>query len=308
MKQEMTKYLKVQSPSPEWFQTAIADVGESRFVDVQDCDVHYLYWPSKREAQGNLLLVHGGGGHAHWWSFLAPMLAQNLNVAALCLSGMGDSGWRSFYDSDIRVEDMRGVISHAQFHGPTYVLGHSFGGYMTSRFGQLYGDEVMGIIIADSPIRPPHKRNEDRKRRPRMGNKRYYSDFEEALKRFRLMPSQPCENEFLVEHIGRTSLKLDSKGWCWKWDGGAMENSRFVEPFHEYLAAATCKKAYLYGEKSKLVDEESLLFIKTLIGDDAPIIGIPEAHHHLMLDQPIAFVTTLRAVLSLWQGSVTRQK
>ena len=179
---------------------------------------------------------------------------------------------------------------------------------MTSRFGQLYGDEVMGIIIADSPIRPPHKRNEDRKRRPRMGNKRYYSDFEEALKRFRLMPSQPCENEFLVEHIGRTSLKLDSKGWCWKWDGGAMENSRFVEPFHEYLAAATCKKAYLYGEKSKLVDEESLLFIKTLIGEDAPIIGIPEAHHHLMLDQPIAFVTTLRAVLSLWQGSVTRQK
>ena len=308
MKQEMTKYLKVQSPSPEWFQTAIADVGESRFVDVQDCDVHYLYWPSKREAQGNLLLVHGGGGHAHWWSFLAPMLAQNLNVAALCLSGMGDSGSRSFYDSDIRVEDMRGVISHAQFHGPTYVLGHSFGGYMTSRFGQLYGDEVMGIIIADSPIRPPHKRNEDRKRRPRMGNKRYYSDFEEALKRFRLMPSQPCENEFLVEHIGRTSLKLDSKGWCWKWDGGAMENSRFVEPFHEYLAAATCKKAYLYGEKSKLVDEESLLFIKTLIGEDAPIIGIPEAHHHLMLDQPIAFVTTLRAVLSLWQGSVTRQK
>ena len=82
-----------------------------------------------------------------------------------------------------------------------------------------------------------------------------------------------------------------------------MENSRFGEPFHEYLAAATCKKAYLYGEKSKLVDEESLRFIKTLLGQDAPIIGIPEAHHHLMLDQPIAFVTALRAVLVLWQES-----
>ena len=299
----MTKYLEVQSPSPDWFRAAMADPGDSRFVDVEDCNVHYLYWPCKKKAQGNLLLVHGGGGHAHWWSFLAPMLAQDLNVAALCLSGMGDSGSRSSYDSKIRVKDMRGVVSHAQFQGPTYILGHSFGGYMTSRFGQLYGDEVTGIIIADSPIRAPRKRGEAKRRRPRMGNKRYYADFDEALKRFRLMPSQPCENEFLVEHIARNSLKLDSRGWCWKWDGGAMENSRFGEPFHEYLAAATCKKAYLYGEKSKLVDEESLRFIKTLLGQDAPIIGIPEAHHHLMLDQPIAFVTALRAVLVLWQES-----
>ena len=297
----MTKYLEVQSPAPNWFQAAMADAGDSRFVDVENCHVHYLYWPSKKKARGNLLLVHGGGGHAHWWSFLAPMLAQDLNVAAVSLSGMGDSGSRASYDSNIRVKDMRGVLSHAQFRGPTFVLGHSFGGYMTSRFGQLHGDEISGIIIADSPIRAPGKRDEDKRRRPRMGNKRYYPDYDEALKRFRLMPSQPCENEFLVEHIARHSLKLDSKGWCWKWDGGAMENSRFGEPFHEYLAATTCKKAYLYGEKSKLVDEESLRFIKTLLGEDAPIIGIPEAHHHLMLDQPIAFVAALRAVLVLWQ-------
>ena len=300
MKQERAKYLKVQSPAPDWFHAAMADAGQPRFVNVKDCAVHYLYWPSKQKAQGNLLLVHGGGGHAHWWSFLAPMLAIDLNVAALCLSGMGDSGSRSAYNSDIRVADMRGVIFDAAFSGPTYVLGHSFGGFMASRFGQLYGDELAGIIIADTPIRAPQKRDENLKRRPRMGNKRYYSDFNEALKHFRLMPSQSCENGFLVEHIGRHSLKFDPKGWCWKWDGAAMENGRFREPFHEYLASATCRKAFLYGEKSKLVDEESLVFIKGLIGKDAPAIGIPEAHHHLMLDQPIAFVTALRAVLSLW--------
>ena len=300
MKQEMIKHLKVQSPAPDWFHAAMADAGQSRFVDVKDCAVHYLYWPSKRMTQGNLLLVHGGGGHAHWWSFLAPMLAKDLNVAALCLSGMGDSGSRSCYDSDIRVADMRGVISDAAFSGPTYVLGHSFGGFMATRFGQLYGNELTGIIIADSPIWAPQKREEDQKHRPRVGNKRYYSDFNEALKRFRLMPSQPCENEFLVEHIGRNSLKLASKGWCWKWDGGAMGNHRFGEPFHEYLAAATCRKAFLYGERSKLMDEGTLVFIKSLIGEDAPVIGIPEAHHHLMLDQPIAFVTALRGILASW--------
>ena len=299
--ERLNKCLMVQSDAPDWFHAAIADAGESRFVDVDGCAVHYLYWPAKEEAKGNLLLVHGGGGHAHWWSFLAPMLAKDLNVAALCLSGMGDSGPRLSYDSDVRVSDMRGVIADANFVAPTYVVGHSFGGFMASRFGQLYGGELTGIIIVDTPIRPPEKRKEDVKRRPRMGNKRYYSDFNEALKRFRLMPSQPCKNAFLVEHIGRHSLKLDPKGWCWKWDGSAMANQRFGEPFHEYLAAATCRKAFIYGEKSKLMDDDTLGFIKDLVGEEAPVIGIPEAHHHLMLDQPMVFVTALRGVLTAWR-------
>jgi hypothetical protein len=28
---------------------------------------------------------------------------------------------------------------------------------------------------------------------------------------------------------------------------------------------------------------------------------VPEAEHHLMLDQPIAFVTALRSVLAMWK-------
>ena len=171
---------------------------------------------------------------------------------------------------------------------------------MASRYGQMHGDEITGLIIADSPIRPPKRKEEDQKRRPRMGNKRYYKDFDEALGRFRLMPSQPCANEFLVEHIARHSLKHEDAGWCWKWDGAAMQNRRFGEPFHEYLAESECKKAFIYGEKSKLVDPDTLSFIQGLLGDGSPVIGIPEARHHLMLDQPMAFVTAVRGIIEMW--------
>jgi hypothetical protein len=34
--------------------------------------------------------------------------------------------------------------------------------------------------------------------------------------------------------------------------------------------------------------------------DRIPMIGIPEARHHLMLDQPIAFANVLESVLKLW--------
>jgi pimeloyl-ACP methyl ester carboxylesterase len=292
--------LVIQADAPDWYHEAMADAAAVRFVNVKGCSIHYLYWPSKRVARGNLLLVHGGGGHAHWWSFLAPFLSRDLNVAALCLSGMGESGPREEYDSDTRVADMRGVINDLKFQAPTYVLGHSFGGFMVTRFGQIYGHEISGLIIADSPLRPPNKRQEDQDRRPRMGSKRYYKDFDEALGRFRLMPAQPCNNAFLVEHIGRHSLKWEDDGWCWKWDGAAMENRRFGEPFHEYLLESKCKKSFIYGEKSKLVDSETLEFIEGLLGPNAPVIGIPEAHHHLMLDQPMAFVTAVRGVLAAW--------
>jgi len=79
-----------------------------------------------------------------------------------------------------------------------------------------------------------------------------------------------------------------------------MQNRRFGEPFHEYLAEVKCKKSFIYGEKSKLVDVETLEFIKSLLGENAPLIGIPEAHHHLMLDQPMAFVTAVRGILEAW--------
>jgi hypothetical protein len=39
------------------------------------------------------------------------------------------------------------------------------------------------------------------------------------------------------------------------------------------------------------------------LGRVAPVIEVPLAWHHIMLDQPIALVTGLRALLADWQHS-----
>ncbi|PKP92970.1 MAG: alpha/beta hydrolase, partial [Alphaproteobacteria bacterium HGW-Alphaproteobacteria-14] len=39
---------------------------------------------------------------------------------------------------------------------------------------------------------------------------------------------------------------------------------------------------------------------RELGGVDIPIIAVPEARHHLMLDQPLAFTAALRAVIEEW--------
>jgi pimeloyl-ACP methyl ester carboxylesterase len=37
-----------------------------------------------------------------------------------------------------------------------------------------------------------------------------------------------------------------------------------------------------------------------LMGPLAPIVEVPEAQHHVMLDQPLAFVAALRMLLESW--------
>ena len=40
-----------------------------------------------------------------------------------------------------------------------------------------------------------------------------------------------------------------------------------------------------------------------LLGRVAPVVEIPEAGHHMMLDQPLLLLTALRTLLADWEHS-----
>src|ERR1700724_2080267 len=93
--------LALRAAAPDWFRWAISSPKQSRVVTVEDCPIHYLFWPAQPETSidRGLLFVHGGGAHAQWWSFIAPYFTRDFRVAAVDLSGMGDSGRRASYRS-----------------------------------------------------------------------------------------------------------------------------------------------------------------------------------------------------------------
>ncbi len=49
-------------------------------------------------------------------------------------------------------------------------------------------------------------------------------------------------------------------------------------------------------------------YMYELLGRRAPVIEIPEAYHHIMLDQPLLLVTGLRTLLADWDHSVPRAR
>jgi pimeloyl-ACP methyl ester carboxylesterase len=75
----------------------------------------------------------------------------------------------------------------------------------------------------------------------------------------------------------------------------------------EQLASVRCRVALMRGEHSVVVPPDTADYMYELMGRSAPVVSIPEAHHHLILDQPLAFVAALRTLLADWEHSIPRR-
>lgn len=287
-------------PPPDWFQRAVSTPREDRVVEVGGCPIHYLRWGDS--AKPGLLLVHGSGAHAHWWDFIAPYFTDHNCVAAIDLSGMGDSGHRQGYTSELFAAEVMAVCEHAGFQHDTVLVGHSFGGFVTLKAGLLHGDQFTGVVLVDAPVRPPdYEWERDPKYSP-IKPKKIYPDLETALSRFRLVPAQPCENKFILDYIARHSLRQVAGGWSWKFDDRLFQGFN-IGNTSEDLSKLACRVGVIYGENSQLCSQEVVDFMFKVLDRSVPFAAIPEANHHLLLDQPLAFIAALRTVLAEWRHS-----
>jgi len=286
--------------APQWFWKALETPYREATVEVEGCPIHYLHWgPSDRPG---VVLIHGGAAHAHWWSFIAPLLVPEYQVVALDLSGHGDSGRRDHYPRELWSDEVMAVAEHAGLTAAPILVGHSMGGFVCMKTAAEFGDQLAGAIIVDSPVDRPDPEAEEGARGKAFRNPKIYATREKALAHYRLVPDQPCENDYILDHVARTSVGKLEAGWTWKFDPVIF---RHIKPraAHELLPLVRCRVALIRAEFG-LVTPDIGAYMYELLDRNAPVIEIPEAHHHLMLDQPLAFVAVLRALLADWEHSV----
>lgn len=301
---------------PAWFVQAMAVPREEAFVEVDGAKVHYFRWGKRGKPP--LLMTHGFLAHARCFAFIAPFLAENYDIVAYDLAGMGDSEIPADCDGDKRATAMVTVAEALDlFSTPVKpkIIAHSFGSGVALTAMEMAGERFGGLIICDLMVMRPerlaaHFENgggppgSGRSDRPN----KVYPDYESARGRFVLSPPQPVQEPFLLEYMAYHSLRPvqdgEQKGWSWKFDPmvfhrnendmakWAQTAQRIVDLPH--------RQAIVYGENSKLFDDDSAAYLRELGGSHIPMIAIPEAEHHLMLDQPLALVTALRSILALW--------
>lgn len=303
--------------APAWFNWALDYPCEEGAVDVNGASIKYTAWGDPN--QRGMLFIHGGRAHRNWWRPFAPFFAEQFRVAAFDLSGMGDSDWRTRYSMDCLVDEVFAVIEAAKLNlrGLPIVVGHSFGGYVTLAAVEREGERFSGAVVIDSPIAKPDpaegytvsragdkKKKEQDEKQTRKQSKRVYDAMHEPIERFRLLPNQPCTELYLLDYIARQGLIKAPKedggvGWTWKFDPHQGDNFD-IHFDRDLFTAPRCPLGFIYGEESAFVKLDGFEHLKERVAGRSPFIMMPAAHHHLMLDQPIAFISTLRTLVSCW--------
>jgi pimeloyl-ACP methyl ester carboxylesterase len=289
-----------EATGPRWFREAIAVRAEDCQLVVEGCPVHYLRWGEP--GRPGLVFVHGGAAHAHWWSFIAPLFSREYRVAAIDLSGHGESGRRAGYPRETWAREVRAVSQHAGFDGPPIVVGHSMGGFVAMTAAATFGEELAGAVILDSPVRRPDPEAEEGAHGKSFRNPKVYPDIDTALRHFRTVPDQPSSLPWILDYVARRSLVAVPGGVTWKFDPVIFRRET-PRASHELLPLVKCRVA-LFRSEHGLVTPDIGEYMYELLGRNAPVIEIPEAYHHMMLDQPLLLVTGLRTLFADWEHSV----
>jgi pimeloyl-ACP methyl ester carboxylesterase len=275
--------------APGWFQRALADRPEHREVTVAGAPVHYRVW-GQAGAPG-VVLVHGGAAHSGWWDHVAPQLTGH-RVVALDLSGHGDSGRRDTYDGHLWAREVLAVAAAEDLDRPR-VIGHSMGGWVAVTVGVDAPRAVSGVAVIDSPLNDtvPGEHQLRERRRPH----RVYPGAEEAMAYFRTLPAQDMVLPYVREHVARESLRMVEGGWTWKFDPDFFVNRLLLRDLLPRLTPPVT----LFRCEHGLVGPVMAAEMSRLLPGRLPVVELPDAGHHPMLDQPLSLVAALRTLLAV---------
>ncbi len=298
--------------APGWFAHALAQAAERALVTVAGARIETLAWGER--GRPGLLLLHGNGAHADWYSFIAPHLTGERRVVAMSWSGMGGSDWRKTYSRELFVSEALEVAHatglFAAGQAPV-VVGHSFGGRIAIALAAEHGEKFHAAVLVDPPVfsleHPRDRAERSRRPTPRMRElkpHRVYASLEAALARFRFAPSQGCANLFIADYIARRSLRPavregGGEGWTWRFDPFLWRDLRMGDPMPQ-IGAARCPIALIRGADSRLMKPEDAISMMRILPQGSPFIEIPDADHHVMVDQPLAFIEALAKLLATW--------
>jgi len=288
-------------PKPDWLETVLAMPVERGWTEVAGARLELLSW-GRRGAPG-ILLAHGFAANADWWRAIAGPLSDHYRVAALSFSGMGQSDWREGYSLDLFAQELDAAAREAGLDEapvPPLLVAHSFGGFPAIVSATASPGRWRALVLVDSRANDSlaHMAGPSERSEPRI-----VPDPESLIGRFRLMPDQPCRTPRLLAEVAQHSVRpykdADQEGWTRASDPNLFPDfgGRSISAL---VSAMPCPMAYVHGEDSYIVRDGMLDGIRANFPPGTPCVEIPDAGHHVILDQPVAMIAALRLLDAMW--------
>jgi len=280
------------APMPTWLRDAWAKQPTEGWVEIDGARLRHLAWNAERVDLPALILVHGFRAHAHWWAHLGPLFAEHYRVYAIEMSGFGDSDRREHYCRNIWARDIAGTIAALGLDRPR-VVAHSFGGVATylallldpTLFSHaIFADSILGSVRDSGLVPHPEIK------------KRLYPSEDEAISRFRLIPLGESPDPHVYAYIAAHSVHETPEGWTWKFDSDLPR--KMLPDVASDLPVPSIPIDYVHGDRSAILTPERMTRVRQQLPPDYQPVSIPYCDHHIMIEQPLAFVATVRALFS----------
>lgn len=290
----LSSYNGAKPPSPDWFRQALERTPGRHMIESGGTNIEYFTWGSST-GQGFSCCM--GRRACPVVGAYRTFFADDFRIAAMSMAGMGGSDWREEYSIAQHAVDMRNVAESAGLFakGKPVVAGHSFGGVPTATAASDPDGWVGRAFIIDSSLQIRHSPgDQELPQRAR----RFFGSVEEGLGRFRFLPPQNCDNHYIADMIARNAIvEVEPGRWSWCFDPDGFGNTRGLDSARG-ARSASCPLAIIYGDRSAIMDDEAMAHLEDMTPDGTPFIAIPDSGHHVMVDQPLALVAAMRALLA----------
>ena len=266
----------------------------ARVVTVNSLKLHLL--ESGTPGAPALCFLHGGAAHAHWFDAVTPAFTDRFHVVALDQRGHGESQWVDppAYGTEDFTSDLLELMS-AMGWGRMILAGHSMGGHNAMTFAAWHPERVAALVIIDSrPAIPVERLNVMHARGLRIP--RLHPTAEAAAATFRLLPRETTADPALLAHMAANAVARRNGGWGWRFDPRTHGERRPVDAW-PLIHRITAPTLVVRGGLSPVLTEEMADRLRTTI-PKASLVTIPDAYHHLTLDQPAAFTAALTDFLA----------
>ncbi len=193
-------------------------------IGAGDLRLHCLLWGA--DDAPTVLLVHGNGGHAHWWDALVTAFVPGFRLVAPDLRGHGESDWprTPAYAIDDVAADLLAVadrLAPSRFA----VVAHSMGARAAVWLAAQHPERVRGLALLDTSIAGIDAATARRWRGRVVGQRegRRYASYADAVAAFRFVPSEPGVADAITADLAHHAVGQRGPGeWTFRFDRGVL--------------------------------------------------------------------------------------